>query len=235
MRAAAALAASADELTQQEQDELIRDHMPYAKWVANSWVRNHHAPWSELEEIEGYAFEGLVDAARRYRRGFGAKFITYASIRIRGRILDRLRLDWQHGNPRGLNPETIHWAPMSLDSVLMIAHDGDEPLTFLDLVGNDDSYSPEVILASDWDAEELAQVWPQLRARERFVLERYYWAGLCLAAIGEEMGVTESRACQLHRKALDRLRVLLLERQGETDAEEARDDRGPDPPLHPAA
>jgi RNA polymerase sigma factor for flagellar operon FliA len=45
--------------------------------------------------------------------------------------------------------------------------------------------------------------------RERTVLTLYYYEGLNLSEIGEILGVTESRACQIHTKAVTHLRHRL--------------------------
>jgi RNA polymerase sigma factor for flagellar operon FliA len=45
----------------------------------------------------------------------------------------------------------------------------------------------------------------QLGVRERVVLTLYYYEGLTLAQVGEVLGVTESRVCQIHTKAITRL------------------------------
>jgi RNA polymerase sigma factor for flagellar operon FliA len=45
--------------------------------------------------------------------------------------------------------------------------------------------------------------------RERQVLTLYYYEGLNLAEIGDILGVTESRACQIHTKAVHQLRHRL--------------------------
>jgi RNA polymerase sigma factor FliA len=47
--------------------------------------------------------------------------------------------------------------------------------------------------------------------RERLVLTLYYYEGLTLAEIGEVLGVTESRVCQIHTKGILQLRSRLLE------------------------
>ena len=42
--------------------------------------------------------------------------------------------------------------------------------------------------------------------REKTVLTLYYYEGLTLAEIGSILGVTESRVCQIHTKAVIQLR-----------------------------
>ena len=53
----------------------------------------------------------------------------------------------------------------------------------------------------------LADAIDRLRERERVVVSLYYHDGLTLAEIGEVLGVTESRACQIHGKAVTQLRL----------------------------
>jgi len=52
-----------------------------------------------------------------------------------------------------------------------------------------------------------------LGERERTVLSLYYYEGLTLAEIGEILGVTESRVCQIHTKAVLQLRAKLSDRR----------------------
>jgi RNA polymerase sigma factor for flagellar operon FliA len=57
----------------------------------------------------------------------------------------------------------------------------------------------------------LAEAINRMPERERLVLTLYYYEGLTLAEIGEVLGVTESRVCQIHTKAILQLRGRLLE------------------------
>ena len=45
--------------------------------------------------------------------------------------------------------------------------------------------------------------------REKLVLTLYYYEGLTLAEIGQVLGVTESRVCQMHTKAVLQLRAKM--------------------------
>lgn len=51
----------------------------------------------------------------------------------------------------------------------------------------------------------------RLGERERLVVTLYYYEGLTLAEIGEVLGVTESRVCQIHTKAVMSLRNRMVE------------------------
>jgi RNA polymerase sigma factor FliA len=57
----------------------------------------------------------------------------------------------------------------------------------------------------------LAEAVSQLTDRDRVVVSLYYFENLTLAEIGRVLGVTESRVCQLHTRAVLRLRSKMLE------------------------
>jgi len=65
-----------------------------------------------------------------------------------------------------------------------------------------------------FEVEEMKQVLAgaidRLGEREKVVLTLYYYESLTLAQIGEVLGVTESRVCQIHTKAVMQLRGRLL-------------------------
>jgi RNA polymerase sigma factor for flagellar operon FliA len=55
----------------------------------------------------------------------------------------------------------------------------------------------------------LADAINRMPEREKIVLTLYYYEGLTLAEIGSVLGVTESRVCQIHTKAVLQLRSRL--------------------------
>jgi RNA polymerase sigma factor FliA len=56
-----------------------------------------------------------------------------------------------------------------------------------------------------------------LSEREKVVITLYYFEGLTLAEIGEILGVTESRICQIHTKAVGSLRTNLHDEEDDDD------------------
>ena len=61
-------------------------------------------------------------------------------------------------------------------------------------------------------ATAVARAIEQLPERERLVLSLYYLEGLKLKDIGEILGVTESRVCQIHGHAINRLKGMLKDK-----------------------
>ncbi len=61
----------------------------------------------------------------------------------------------------------------------------------------------------------LASAINRLGDREKIVLTLYYYEGLTLSQIGDVLGVTESRVCQIHTKAVLQLRSRMATPQRE--------------------
>lgn len=79
---------------------------------------------------------------------------------------------------------------------------------------------PLEILTQKGMRESLVKAIGDLPERERMVMSLYYDDELNLREIGEVLGVTESRVCQLHTQAVARLRARVLE--GETSPARTR-------------
>ena len=58
----------------------------------------------------------------------------------------------------------------------------------------------------------LAEAMNRMSEREKTVLVLYYFEGMTLAQIGQVLGVTESRVCQMHTKAVLGLRAKMSDR-----------------------
>ncbi|MCU0273939.1 MAG: sigma-70 family RNA polymerase sigma factor, partial [Acidimicrobiales bacterium] len=71
-----------------------------------------------------------------------------------------------------------------------------------------------------FEVEEMRQILAEainrLPEREKIVLTLYYYEGLTLAEIGVVLGVTESRVCQIHTKAVLQLRSKMAAAERET-------------------
>lgn len=79
----------------------------------------------------------------------------------------------------------------------------------IDVVADSEGIDPEERIDGDELRDRLAAAIVGLPERERVVIGLYYYESLTLREIGEVLGVTESRASQLHTKAVIGLRPLL--------------------------
>ncbi len=99
---------------------------------------------------------------------------------------------------------------LALDEMVSVGSDRGEQVSLLDTLA-DRGLGP----TSNVDAQEtrglLAAAINSLSEREKIVVTLYYFEGLTLAEIGEILGVTESRVCQIHTKAVGGLRGELTE------------------------
>ena len=84
---------------QAAREDLILRHMRVVKYVAGRMAI--HVPSSvEMNDLISWGILGLLDAVEKFDHNQDIKFSTYASIRIRGAIIDQIRaLDWA---PRSL-------------------------------------------------------------------------------------------------------------------------------------
>lgn len=80
--------------TPELREKLITEYAPLVKVVAGrlSMYLGYNV---EYEDLVSYGIFGLIDAIDKFDLGKDVKFETYASLRIRGSILDQIRkMDW---------------------------------------------------------------------------------------------------------------------------------------------
>ncbi|MBP2026425.1 RNA polymerase sigma factor for flagellar operon FliA [Acetoanaerobium pronyense] len=74
--------------------EIIIKYISLVKIISGR-LYNYYASNIEYEDLMSYGVIGLIDAIDKFDRTKNIKFETYASIRIRGSIIDQIRnLDW---------------------------------------------------------------------------------------------------------------------------------------------
>ncbi|MEX0663856.1 MAG: RNA polymerase sigma factor WhiG [Acidimicrobiia bacterium] len=76
---------------------------------------------------------------------------------------------------------------------------------------SDGGHNPVEAFEVDEMKHLLADLINRMPDRERLVLTLYYYEALTLAEIGQVLGVTESRVCQIHTKAILQLRARLAD------------------------
>lgn len=75
-------------------EQIILEYVPLVKLVAGR-LNMYLGYTVEYDDLVSYGVFGLIDAIDKFDYGKGIKFETYASLRIRGSILDQIRkMDW---------------------------------------------------------------------------------------------------------------------------------------------
>jgi len=95
----------------------------------------------------------------------------------------------------------------SLDS--LTATDEDGSVALVQTIAADEEYDPEARAARTLGKERFRRAFSHLSDRERRVAVMLYTQERTLSEIGEEIGVSESRVCQIHGEMKKRLRSSL--------------------------
>ena len=229
---------------QAARDRLIVHFSPLVKYVAGR-VSVGLPQNIEQADLVSYGIFGLIDAIEKFDTSRGIKFETYAIARIKGAIIDELRsIDWVPRSVRakarsvekayGKLEGELHRTPtdaevaaelgmtegelhavfnqisfvgiVALDEMLAVGGERGESTTLGETIPDKGEGPVKQILA---DAIN------RMPEREKIVLTLYYYEGLTLGEIGEVLGVTESRVCQIHTKSILQLRSKLAEPERE--------------------
>jgi RNA polymerase sigma factor for flagellar operon FliA len=225
--------ASGDRATR---DRLILHYSPLVKFVSGR-VLSRLPDSLDGADLVSYGILGLIDAIEKFEtyavpRIRGAildelRSIDWVprSVRAKARAADQAYTKLEHRLRRsptddelaselGISPseldvllrQTTRASVLQLDEVLFTGGQGFRTLG--DTIADSDE-GPGARLELQETRRLVARAIAGLADRERTVLTLYYYERLNLAEIGEILGVTESRACQIHTKAVHQLRHKL--------------------------
>ncbi len=241
-------------------DALVLRYVPLVYFVSGR-LGISRSNVMDYEDLVSQGLIGLIEAVDRYDPGYGTQFSTYATLRIRGQMLDYLRAqDWLPRTARqraqavqqavndlwGIsqrtptNEEVAEHLGLPLPKVQQSFADASRVIVSLDSFINlsqEDDVSLHDVLADEgqsgpsqiFDEGELqARVMDTLKhlpEREQLVLSLYYYEELTLKEIGVVIGVSESRVCQLHARAVLNLRAMLAAESAPTPGKLINEDR----------
>lgn len=219
-------------------DDLVTQHAPLVKRIAYH-LKGRLPDSVQVDDLIQSGMLGLLEAAKNFDSTQGASFETYAGIRIRGAMLDEIRLgDWTprsvHRKAREMNQaiksiedrklgsatdaEIAEEMGVSLDEFNQILRNSAVSKVFsVDDSEVEQDYNgsiatkvqPETIFTREELALALERIIDGLPEREKLVMSFYYEEEMNLREIGEVLGVSESRVSQIHGKALLTIRSRL--------------------------
>jgi RNA polymerase sigma factor FliA len=230
--------ATTSEADAAKRERLIAEHMGMARRIALRHARKVPS-WITRDDLVATAMLGLTEAADRYDPTREEPFVAFAERRIRGAVLDELRrgdilprrvratqrkigetmhkLEAELARPAsdeeiaarlGVTLEVYHQDLERLASVSFVALDEGEVDRRQDL-----AMSPQPLAEAERRqlAERLESGIAKLPERDALVLSLYYVDDLTYAEVAQALSVSESRVCQLHGRALARLRAEMDE------------------------
>ncbi|MDB5038165.1 MAG: polymerase, sigma 28 subunit, FliA/WhiG [Bacteriovoracaceae bacterium] len=232
-------------LSAAEKGELIERYTPLVK-IAAYRLMGRLPRHLMVDDLIACGNLGLLEAIQAFDPALMVKFETYAKFRIRGAMLDELRLkDWL---PRGVRVkmreiDTLH-RKLSFDLQRM-PDDKDmaaalkmkleeyyeyiidlQPagmLSYDELCGGKYSAQADVLKFIEDKTSPHPDIEVQLKEvkgkiidaiqkldqEEQLMMALYYYEGLTFTEIAEVIGVSDQRVCQMHSKALMKLRWRL--------------------------
>jgi RNA polymerase sigma factor for flagellar operon FliA len=102
---------------------------------------------------------------------------------------------------------------IALDELLNVGGERGDKLSLVDTLEDTKAEDPVQAFETEETKYLLARAINTLPEREKIVVTLYYYEGLTLAEIGQVLGVTESRICQMHTKAVLQLRGKLADQK----------------------
>jgi RNA polymerase sigma factor for flagellar operon FliA len=221
--------------TDRQQREVYERFLPIVRRIAMRTVRSL-PPSITIDDVISAGWLGMVEAlGRRTPDMTDDHFEAFASYRVRGAILDYLRmLDPMSRKLRGAsrkiteivsglvgrlgrNPEQEEVAAelgiglVEYQELLgEISEAGLARLELSDVAepGSTEA-SPEAQAARREIVDAVAGAIDELPERLKLVVGLYYQEECSFREIGEVLGVTESRVCQLHSEAMHLIRAML--------------------------
>ena len=224
-------------------EELITSHMELVRQIAWHMHGRVHAS-TEIDDLVQIGYYGLVLAAQNYTVQEGAAFASYASLRIRGSIIDHLRKNsnlcrttiqmQQQANKAERELQTqLGRAPSKEEIARKIGITEEEMMgweqTFqanvhqsLDSVYDDFSIwfispenTPEENISDSQLRDVLKSALKTLPEREALVIQLYYVEELNVYEIAEVLEVTTGRVSQIKKAAIGKLRSFMQQVDGD--------------------
>ena len=214
-----------------DEQKYLLSYAPLVKRIVRQ-LNSQVAGAIDRDDMEQIGLIGLLEALRRYGTP-DETFGSYASLRIRGAILDELRRqDWrpravrQHSHKlrdsvRALTRKLGHepseqeiMTGLSLTSEQYQAYQLDENAELIasfdevlqESVGQDSAPGPEEQLIV---RRSLEQALRSLDEREQRVVQMYYEFELSYKEIAAVLDLTDARVCQLNKAALNKMKAVL--------------------------
>lgn len=185
--------------TPELREKIILEYAPLVKVVAGR-LSMYLGYSVEYEDMVSYGVFGLIDAIDKFDMKKEVKFETYASLRIRGAILDQIRkMDWI--------PRTIRQRQKQIDAVMKE----------IELSTGREATDREIAEQLGISSNELLEWQSQMKVSNVVSLNEYIEQGSDIASDKSTTGGFESPEATIEKdelkKVLDEALLLLTEKE----------------------
>lgn len=152
---------------------------------------------------------------------------VFAATQALEAILGRTPTDEELADRLGISTRDLEYilsqdtsSFLSLDELIQVSDDG-QTVTWLNTVP-DHRPNPAVRLDEKEVREQLTKIIDTLPEREKILIALYYQEDMTFKEIGMVFRVSETRVCQLHAQALERIRTRMSQYVGYTISSKCR-------------
>lgn len=215
-------AAWAEEKNPSTRAALINFYSPWARLVARDVYLRVVGLGEIWRDCSQNAMVGLMEAIDRYDLGRGAKFETYARHRVRGAVFNGLR------NLHERARSQVSFEALVAERIESLSEPGSDPLeSFAGVTGMlglaaliearsipaEDATDPAFYAVQVSErSEAIAALMDELSERDRNILTMHYYHHIPFIDIALSLGITKGRVSQLHKRALQSIRLGLKKR-----------------------
>ena len=195
-------------------NEIVLMYMDIVRIIAVS-MHNIYAGYADSDDIINEGVIALMAAIDGFDPDKNVKFETYAGIRIKGAVIDYMRkLDRAPTDEelaQSMNMTAAQLSKLMANTAGMITLSFEE-LLYEDNLDKNMSATGETADSKIYEREKkqvIADAVAALPEKEKQVVTMYYYEKLKYSEIAKVMGITQSRVCQIHSKAMLTLKNKL--------------------------
>lgn len=151
-----------------------------------------------IEELKSFAIDGIIKAIQLYNESFNMSFKGFAFIKIRGAILDNIEKEIHKKRKTSIQYESLYYNAINESTYKYNYERADERIN----------------IQNDIETKNILEkinniINKNLKEMEKKAIILYYYEDISEQDIGDVLGVSESRVCQLIKSGINKIRNYM--------------------------
>lgn len=219
----------------EERQTIIDEHTSLVQIIAANIMSTGKSPPNlHFNDLLSTGTEGLIKAWENFDAGRGIQFKAYASYRIRGEILDKIRKEWKYQNPgnyKSIYGRAERKVAQAVSDTKETSKGGNTEGEVKEVIANSamayllsfEDVTEEATYKEDLDpgesvvdrlefSRERNLLWEAVRGLsddEKQIIKSFYIEDKTQNDIAKELGYSKSKVSRMHAAVLLKLRVRL--------------------------